>query len=114
MANNPERDCSTCKNGDNGSVPEGCLETCLESDLSDYELKTIPPNHPLVKRLQRRIEELELDNDRLLNICSLAEQRLRFSIDAFNLPPRPPFRGLPVTKDKGDNNDKDTPNINER
>lgn len=109
MANNPERDCSTCKYGDNGSNPEGCPETCFEPDLPDYDHE---PEHPtrdelLFERteLLHDIKQLREECAYLRSICETAEQRLRFSLDAFKVhpfnqsPPRPPFRNASVTTD---------------
>lgn len=95
MANDSERDCSTCKYGDNGSNPEGCPETCLEPDLPDYDPE---PEHPTRDELIHEVKQLKEENDYLRGICSRAEQRLNFALDAFKahpfkqLPPRPPFR----------------------
>ena len=100
MANNPERDCSTCKYGDNGSNPEGCPETCLEPELPDYD--PIPPKHSREEELERQVQDLQRDNQRLRSTLALAVQRLRFALDAFH--PRPPFRDAPEPRDT-----KDTP-----
>lgn len=109
MANNPERDCSTCKYGDNGSTPEGCPETCLEPELPDYD--PIPPNHSREDQLEHRLrfleqqnEALKQDNRLLRNLCNLASQRIRFALEAFS--PRPPFRDTSVTKDRQGSHDR--------
>jgi hypothetical protein len=102
MANNPERDCSTCKYGDNGSNPEGCPETCFEPDLPDYDPE---PEHPTRAELLHDIKQLREECAYLRSICETAEQRLRFALDAFKVHPfnqnrpRPPFRNASVTTD---------------
>lgn len=93
MANNPERDCSTCKYGDNGSNPEGCPETCLEPELPDYDPNPIPPKHSREEELERQVQDLQHDNQRLRSTLALAKQRLLFALDTFH--PRPPFRIAP-------------------
>lgn len=108
MANNPERDCSTCIYGDNGSKPEGCPETCLEPDLPDYDPE---PEHPTRDELVHEVKQLKEENAYLRGICSRAEQRLNFALDAFRthpfnqLPPRPPFRDAPEPKEAKDARD---------
>lgn len=103
MANNPERDCSTCIYGDNGSNSEGCPETCFEPDLTDYD--PIPPKHSLEEQLLKRIEDLERENQGLRFVLATIESRLHFALHAF--PPRPSFRNAPVATVPKDNTKKD-------
>lgn len=93
-----DRDCSTCKYGDNSSNPEGCPETCLEPELPDYD--PIPPNHSHNEQLERQVEELKRENENLRSLLSTIEQRLRFALHAF--PPRPPFRHSSEPKEPKD------------
>lgn len=81
MANNPERDCSTCKYGDNGSNPEGCPETCFEPELPDYD--PIPPNHSREDKLERQVEELKRENQYLRSLLNTIEMRIKFALHAF-------------------------------